>query len=50
LAQCIAADETFVRHVEAQVNKLWEVDLADWEFCYKGVQDWMKKLEAILLA
>ena len=28
-AQRIAADETFVRHVETQVNKLWEVDLAD---------------------
>ena len=49
-AQRIAADETFVRHVETQGNKLGEVDLADWEFCYKGVQDWMKKLETILLA
>ena len=48
-AQRIATDETFVRHVEAQVNKLWEGDLADWEFCYKGMQDCMKKLTTILL-
>ena len=49
-AQCVAQDETFVRHVESHVNNMWEVDLADWEFCYKGTQDWMKKLQTILLA
>ena len=49
-AQRVAEDEAFVRRVESQVNKMWEVDLADWEFCYKGMQDWMTKLQTILLA
>jgi hypothetical protein len=49
-AQCVAEDETFVKSIESQGNKLWEVDLADWEFCYKGMQDWMYKLQNILLS
>ena len=46
----IAEDEAFVSSVESQVNKMWEVDVADWEFCYKGTQDWLQKLQTILLA
>ncbi len=42
-------DEEFVKSVEANVSKSWEVDLADWEFCHKGVEDWTKKLQDILL-
>jgi hypothetical protein len=42
-------DEEFVKSVEANVSKTWEVDLADWEFCHKGVEDWTKKLQDILL-
>ncbi len=49
-AQRISQDETFVHQVEANVNKMWEVDLADWEFCYKGIEDWTQKLQTILLA
>jgi hypothetical protein len=49
-AQCAAGDEQFVNHVEAHVEKMWEIDLADWEFCYKGIQDWIQKLQTILLA
>lgn len=48
-AQRIATDETFVRDIETRVNKLWEIDLADWEFCSKGIEDWTHKLQAILL-
>jgi hypothetical protein len=42
-------DEEFVKSVEANVSKTWEVDLADWEFCHNGVEDWTKKLQDILL-
>ena len=42
-------DEAFVKTVEAKVSKTWEIDLADWEFCHKGVEDWTKKLQDILL-
>ncbi len=45
----IAEDEAFVQQIEANVNKMWEVDLADWEFCHKGIADWAQKLQAILL-
>jgi hypothetical protein len=45
----IAEDEKFVQHVESSVNKKWEADLADWEFCYKGISDWTRKLQDILL-
>lgn len=48
-AERIAADETFVNQVEAKVGKMWEIDLADWEFCYKGSEDWIQKLQTILL-
>ncbi len=48
--QRVARDETFVHDVEANVNPLWEIDLADWEFCYKGIEDWTHKLQTILLA
>ena len=47
--QRIAKDEAFVNQVEAKVNKMWEVDLADWEFCYEGIKDWTQKLQIILL-
>ena len=45
----IGRDYEFVEHIETNVNKLWELDLADWEFCYKGMGDWTKKLQSILL-
>ena len=42
-------DEEFVKTVEANVSKTWEADLADWEFSHKGIEDWTKKLQDILL-
>ena len=45
-AQRMAENETFINHIEANVTKLWEIDLADWEFCYKGIGDWTQKLQA----
>lgn len=47
-ARRAAKDEKFIRQVET-TNKMWEVDLADWEFCHKGVEDWSRKLQSILL-
>jgi hypothetical protein len=48
-AKRTAKDEEFVKNVEANISKTWETDLADWEFCHKGVEDWTKKLQDILL-
>lgn len=42
-------DEEFVKAVEANISKTWEADLLEWEFCHKGVEDWTKKLQDILL-
>jgi len=47
--QRIASDEGFVAHVEETISKTWELDLAEWEFCHKGVKDWTRHLQAILL-
>lgn len=48
--QRLAEDESFVQHVEANITSTWEIDLADWEFCTKGIEDWTNKLQTILLA
>ncbi len=45
----ITQDEEFVSRVEATINKTWELDLADWEFYYKGIEDWTRTLQNILL-
>jgi len=42
-------DEKFIKSLEARVSKTWEADLADWEFCHRGIEDWTKKLQDILL-
>ena len=38
-----ARDELFVETIEATISPLWEIDLADWEFCVKGIEDWTKE-------
>ncbi len=43
-------DSEFVTHVEQSIEKTWEIDLAHWEFCHRGIEDWMEKLQTILLA
>ncbi len=48
-AKRTAEDEGFVKNVESNISKTWEADLADWEFCHKGIEDWTKKLQDILL-
>ena len=47
--QRVSEDEVFIINLEAKVNNLWEIDLADWEFCYEGIGDWTHKLQNILL-
>ena len=44
----IAEDEDFVNDIEQRMKKTWELDLANWEFCYKGIDDWTRKLSSIL--
>ena len=48
-AQRTAEDVAFINQLETQGYKTWEIDLADWEFCHKGIRDWTQKLESILL-
>jgi hypothetical protein len=48
-AKCTGEDEEFVKTVEGEISKTWEADLVEWEFCHKGVEDWTKKLQDILL-
>ena len=35
-AKRAGVDEAFVSMVEDTISKTWEIDLADWEFCYQG--------------
>jgi len=44
-----SVDDEYVKEVEETINKLWEADQADWEFGRKGIDDWTKKLQTILL-
>ncbi|PSN10040.1 hypothetical protein C7293_29525 [filamentous cyanobacterium CCT1] len=46
----VSTDIEFVNHVEHAIEKTWEIDLANWEFCHRGIEDWMQKLQTILLA
>ncbi|MFM7441424.1 MAG: hypothetical protein ACKO2V_22970 [Snowella sp.] len=48
--QKIQQDEKFIAYLEDKVEKLWEIDLSDWEFSYRGITDWTEKLQIILLA
>ena len=47
--QRVSEDEVLLANLESKVNNLWEIDFADWEFCYKGIEDWTRKLQHILL-
>lgn len=47
--QRLARDANFIVQIEANVSKTWELDLADWEFCHRGIEDWTRKLQSILL-
>jgi hypothetical protein len=43
-----AEDEGYVKEVEQTINRMWEADQADWEFCHKGIEDWTRQLQRIL--
>ena len=45
----LSEDEEFVDKIESTISKTWEIDLAEWEFCYKGIEDWTGKLQNILI-
>ena len=47
--QRVARDEAFVHQIETTINPLWELDVAEWEFCVKGSEDWTHTLQTILL-
>jgi hypothetical protein len=47
--QKISDSEEFIGQIENSIDKLWERDLAEWEFCHKGIEDWLEKLQTILL-
>jgi hypothetical protein len=48
-ARRVGEDVDFTQQVESNISKVWEADLADWEFCHKGIEDWTRKLQDILL-
>jgi hypothetical protein len=48
-AKRTSEEDEFIKNVETNISKTWEADLAEWEFCHKGVEDWTKKLQDILL-
>lgn len=48
-SQQTAINEDFILHIEQNINKMWESELAEWEFCHKGIDDWTKQLQNILL-
>jgi len=43
-----ARDKRFIKQVE-NICKTWEEDLAEWEFCHEGIQDWYQHLQETLL-
>lgn len=45
----VATDEAFVENIESNVDITWELDLIEWEFSHKGIEDWTQKLQNILL-
>jgi hypothetical protein len=45
----ISSDETFVSDVETRISATWELDLADWEFCHRGIEEWTQRLQTLLL-
>jgi len=47
--QRTARDAQFVSEVEMRISKTWELDLAEWQFCPEGAQDWTERLQEILL-
>ncbi len=40
-----ARDAQFVADVECNISKIWELDLAEWQFCHEGVRDWSQRLQ-----
>ena len=44
-----ARDTQFVADVEGNISRVWELDLAEWQFCHEGVRDWSQHLQEILL-
>jgi hypothetical protein len=47
-AKQTAENATYVEELEASGHWMWESDLAEWEFCRKGLNDWTDKLAQIL--
>lgn len=45
----MSEDEEYVNQVESNIDKMWEADLFEWEFCHKGIKDWTDQLQNILM-
>lgn len=43
-----AKGKKFIKDIE-KFCKTWEEDLAEWEFCHEGIQDWYRHLQETLL-
>ncbi len=47
--QRMTTDENFIAEIESETDTMWEMDLLEWEFSHKGIDDWTRKLQSILL-
>ena len=44
-----SSDPDFVERLHRE-QPTWELDIAHWEFCRKGVQDWTQELQRVLMS
>ena len=42
-----SSDDEYVKSIETTISKTWEADLADWEFCHTGIEEWTQRLQDI---
>ncbi len=45
-----AKNEAYLEKLEEAGHWMWESDLAEWEFCRKGMDDWTQRLTHILMS
>lgn len=47
-AKRTATDTEYIEKLEKGGRLMWESDIAEWEFCRKGVADWTERLTRML--
>ena len=44
----VVTEDGFAERIESDVDISWELDLIEWEFSHKGIDDWTRQLQSIL--